>query len=132
MHFLRDHNVWRFRRAAGSFLYVAMLALAVGCAGPKPAHIDARVSHRRFDFSRDTFHFANELVWQYSYDDQGHWGGHRREPKPDYTLHCFVLARSAAQFFREAEFDPGSSIADEDTYRKLVREVVARNPRKVS
>src|SRR5262249_23078873 len=42
---------------------------------------------------------------------------------------CFVVARAARQFFLNARFVPDQPMADQATYRKLVREVVASNPR---
>ena len=85
---------------------------------------------RRFGFQRDTFAFANELVWEYQFDG-GKTTTRPREPKPDYTHHCFVLARAARQFFYHAHFD--KSVApheDNQIYRRRIREVVSRNPRK--
>lgn len=84
---------------------------------------------RPFDFARDTFAFVNELEWNY-----------RRNPvtgevTPDgsnrasvYTKRCFVLARSARQFYQFARFEPGQPPAGEADYRRLVRAVIARDP----
>lgn len=113
------------RAAALLFLGTFLLCFLCGCAS-LPAHAPAR----RFDFSKDTFSYPNELVWGYRYDAGGHWTTYRREPKPDYALHCFVVARSAAQFYENARFEPGLPKADEQTYRQLIRRVVAANPRK--
>jgi hypothetical protein len=85
---------------------------------------------RRFDFARDSFAFTNELVWEYQPDGTtGKMNYRPREPKPDYAHRCFVLTRAARQFLFHARFDPGQGIADETTYRRLVREVVSRSPR---
>ena len=62
----------------------------------------------RLTFSADTFAYANQLTWIYGHDANGKWTSHRREPKPDYTLHCFIVARSTAQFFLTARFDSTS------------------------
>ena len=51
-------------------------------------------------------------------------------PEQDYTLHCFVVARSARQFFDNARFEPLQPAVDEATYRELIRQVVGSNPRK--
>ncbi len=83
---------------------------------------------RRFDFSRDTFAFANELLWEYRFD-AGKMSFCRREPRPDYAHRCFVLARAARQFLYHASFDDTQAIADEDTYHRLIRAVLSRNPR---
>jgi hypothetical protein len=42
------------------------------------------------------------------------------------------MVRSARQFFNHAQFDAALPVADKTTYRSIVREVVSRNPRKVS
>jgi len=86
---------------------------------------------RRFEFERDSFAFANELVWEYRFDaTTGKTTFTRREPKPDYAHHCFVLTRSARQFLFHARFDAGQPSAADETYRRQIREVVSRNPRK--
>ena len=85
---------------------------------------------RRFSFEQDTFAYANELVWEYHFDDDGKWVHRSREPKSDYTHHCFVVARSAKQFFRNARFDPALPKADSATCRILIRKVVSTSPRK--
>ena len=88
---------------------------------------------RRFEFERDTFAFANELVWEYQFDSATQTMISRRnDPPPTYAHRCFVMVRSARQFFYHARFDALRPVADEKTYRRLVREVVSRNPRKVS
>lgn len=86
---------------------------------------------RRFEFQRDSFAFANELVWEYRFDDAGGKTTFtRREPKPDYTHHCFVLTRATRQFFYHARFDKNlAPCEDEQIYRRRIREVVLRTPR---
>ncbi len=89
-------------------------------AGPRP-----------FDFARDRFAFANELLWEYQVDAAtGRTQFQPRVPKPDYALRCFVLARTARQFLYHAHFAPERPAVDAATYRTLIRQVVARNPRK--
>src|SRR5262245_18658460 len=106
---------------------LALMGLLCGCATSHPRASDCS---RRFNFQRDTFAFPNELQWEYSYDANGNWTTRTREPKPSYSHHCFVLARSARQFFLNARFDPQKPTADERTYRKLIQKVVSTNPRK--
>jgi hypothetical protein len=85
---------------------------------------------RPFLFERDTFAFANELVWQYRFDPvTGAMTTFRSAPAPSYAHRCFVMVRSARQFFYHARFDPGLPGATPETYRRLIREVVSRNPR---
>jgi hypothetical protein len=87
-------------------------------------------SGRRFEFARDSFGFANELVWTYRRDAAtGRNTFGPRNPKPDYAHRCFALARVARQFFYHARFVAGQSIATNDAYQKLVLAVMARNPR---
>ena len=80
---------------------------------------------RRFVFEKDTFSFPNELLWDYHFDDSHKWVSTRKDPAPDYWLHCFVVARSARQFFYNARFDPEKAKADDKTYRNLIHRVVS-------
>ncbi|HUR45161.1 MAG TPA: hypothetical protein VMZ27_04715 [Candidatus Saccharimonadales bacterium] len=111
--------------AGAHALLFAGLFFVVGCAtssrrtnGEKP-----------FVFQQDTFSYANELVWIYDFDpitgESTHW---RREPPPSYSHHCFVVARSAKQFFQHARFDPSRPKASEPAYRDLVAKVVSTSP----
>ena len=105
-----------------------MMLLVAGCATHPPA---PRQALRAFDFEQDTFCYANELVWEYHYDANGKWVSHPREPKPEYSHHCFVVARAALQFFYNARFDPGLPVASDAEYRKLIRKVALANPRHI-
>jgi hypothetical protein len=85
---------------------------------------------RRFEFARDSFAFGNETYWEYHFDAAtGKTGFSRREPKPAYAHRCFVLTRAARQFLYHARFDPDQKAADDETCRRLIGEIVARNPR---
>ena len=85
----------------------------------------------RFQFDRDTFAFANELVWDYRLDPgAGTMTTFCNDPPPAYTHRCFVMARSARQFWHHARFDPSLPVADAPTYRRRIREVVSRSPRR--
>jgi hypothetical protein len=85
---------------------------------------------RRFDFECDTFTFANELIWEYHFDSAtGKTTFTQRTPKPDYAHRCFVLTCAARQFLYHARFEPDKPVADDETYRRLIRRVIARNPR---
>src|SRR3989337_412046 len=88
---------------------------------------------RRFSFARNTFPFANELIWQYHFDPvTGAMRTCRNHPPPTYTHRCFVMVRSARQFFFHARFEPGLAPVEEPAYRRLIREVVSRSPRQPS
>ncbi len=102
----------------------ALLVLALcGCATSRVEN----PARRPFDFQRDTFAYPNELVWEYFYDEHGKWSSHPRDPKPSYSHHCFVVARSARQFFEHARFDPDQPVADAATYRRLIHRVISRS-----
>jgi len=104
-------------------LCATLLITLCGCACHQPF-----VGSRPFNFQTDTFAYANELVWEYHYDENGKWVHQHREPPPDYTRHCFVVARSARQFFENAKFDPAQPVAEEKTYRRLISRVVSIDP----
>lgn len=112
----------RIRGVMGALL----LALLCGCASSKPF-----VGERPFDFSKDTLAFPNSLVWDYHFDANGKWVHERHEPVADYTHHCFVVVRTARQFFQHARFDPTQPVADAATYRRLIRRVVGTDPARV-
>src|ERR1035437_1699030 len=88
---------------------------------------------RSFQFERDTFTFANELIWQYRFDPKtGAMTVSPNDPPPTYSHRCFVVVRSARQFFYHARFEPDASAADPAVYRRLIRQVVSRSPRRPS
>ena len=102
--------------------------LLAGCAGPPKASVPFS---RPFAFPQDTFAYPNELVWAYRFDPAtGEMEHQRREPPATYAHHCFVVARAARQFFQHARFEPDRPVADEATYRRLVRAVVSLSPRR--
>lgn len=84
----------------------------------------------RFCFERDTFAFPNELVWEYRFDPvAGSASVCLRLPPPAYSHRCFVLVRSARQFFYHASFIPSEPPIDENVFRRRILDVVSRNPR---
>ena len=95
-----------------------------------PENNSGNPGRRRFEFERDSFAFANELLWAYDTDPQtGRTQFRPRQPKPAYTHRCFVLTRAARQFLYHAQFAPHQDPVDETAYRSLIRQVIARNPR---
>ena len=86
---------------------------------------------RPFRFDQDTFTFANELVWRYRFDPAtGAVTTFRSNPPPAYWHRCFVMVRAVRQFLYHARFEPELPVAEPQSYRKLIREVISRNPRK--
>ncbi len=114
------------RRCCAALFFIAALALLSGGCATRNVR---SVSERPFVFGHDTFSYRNDLVWEYVFDDAAGKTSHRtKEVLPDYTHHCFVVARTARQFFQFARFDPAFPQTDDATYRKLINKVVARDP----
>jgi len=82
---------------------------------------------RTFDARRDVFAFANETVWNYQ-GGEVKWerGDPGKSEGRHYTRRCFVLARSAAQFWNFARFAPEEPRASPAELGKRIRAVVAR------
>ncbi len=100
--------------------FLLTMLVLVGCASPLPVK-----EGRRFDFSKDTFAYANQLVWEYEvHPETGEQSWHKRAVPPEYSHHCFVVVRSARQFWWHAAFDPSLPRTNDIAYRKLVRRVV--------
>jgi hypothetical protein len=96
--------------------------------GPPPDHCA-----RPFRFERDTFAFANELIWQYRFDPVTKaMSVSRNHPPPTYSHRCFMVVKSARQFLYHARFEPGLPIAEPEVYRRLIRQILSRNPRRAS
>lgn len=97
-----------------------------GCAATQGR---GSIQYSPFYFEQDALSYPNELSRAYGYDEQGRWYSRRLNPKPEYTHHCFVVARSAKQFFLHARFDPDLPPADDVTYRQKIRRVTRSSPR---
>lgn len=83
-----------------------------------------------FVFARDTFQFANELVWEYKLDPaSGKLVTSRNQPPKEYCHRCFVLARATRQFFYHVRFEPNLPAVPVQQFRNLIRQVMRRNPR---
>src|ERR1039457_1450736 len=88
-------------------------------------------SVRQFCFERDTFAFAHELVWKYHFDPvTGAMTTYKAEPSPTYYHRCFVMVRATRLFFDYARFAPELPPVAPEVYRRIIREVVSRNPRR--
>jgi hypothetical protein len=88
---------------------------------------------RTFAFHRDTFAFANETKWRYGVDSAtGRQTAVPRVPEPDYTLHCFTVARATRQFWWHAHFEPSLPATDDAAYRRLIRAVASSSVQKSS
>lgn len=115
------------RKLARLAMLLVLVVLTAGCASRRAT---TSPFDRQFVFSQDTFAYPNELFWVYRIDPAtGKMTHEWRKPKPAYAQHCFVVARSARQFFQHACFDTNLPPADEQTYRTLIRKVVDLDPR---
>ncbi|MDB6028611.1 MAG: hypothetical protein JWM68_4834 [Verrucomicrobiales bacterium] len=114
----------RLNLLACSLLLVAFC----GCATQK----NVSANSHPFSFEHDTFSYANELSWEYFYDAEGKWRSKKRQPAPEYTQHCFVVARAARQFIAHARFDKSLPRASAQEYEMLVRKTLARSFTKIS
>jgi len=76
-----------------------------------------------FQFSRETFSFANDTLWSYDVDATGQLSHSERAAQKPYTRHCIVMIRGAMQFHRFASFAPDAPKITEAEYRKKVRAV---------
>ena len=105
-----------------ALILLGLLFPATGCVTSRPV---AATPVRLFDFSKDTFSYANELVWIYHFDtNRAVIATERREPPPTYSHHCYPMAREARQFFLHARFDAGAAALDREGYRARVRAVM--------
>jgi hypothetical protein len=96
--------------------------------GPPPDY-----GARPFRFERDTFAFANELIWQYRFDPVTKaMTVSRTHPPPTYSHRCFMVVKSARQFLYHARFEPDLPMAEPEVYRRLIRQIVSRSPRRAS
>lgn len=92
--------------------------------------MDTEKKPHRFEFGRDSFAFANELVWEYLPDAAtGKTVAVPRRPKPEYSHRCFVLVRAVRQFFYHTQFAVNQPEVSGASYRRLIRAVMARSRR---
>lgn len=117
-------QVGRFFQISLLFLWLALFS---GCATSQPAY-----PQRAFDFHADKLWFTNETVWEYSLSPDDEWVKTKKQPRPDYALHCFVMSQTARKFFYHASFDEKLPRKSACSYGELIKEVVERSSRKGS
>lgn len=108
-------------------LGVLLLLAVLACATPTQPGPSRQV--RPFDFHKDTFAFANELIAHYEPDEKGRLRPTPREDPIDFGQRCVLMARAARQFHVSARFAPELARVDDATYRKRIEEVFATDPR---
>lgn len=99
------------------------LLLAALCTGCLPGRFE-----RPMMVGKDTFAFANELKWVYTYNPEtGQMEHRRREPPPQFAHRCVPMAVAARKFLFHAEFDPQQPVAGHQEYARLVKKVLSRS-----
>jgi hypothetical protein len=82
-----------------------------------------------FRFDRETFAFANAMVFEYR---EGiivsRRAGSAKEKEPRYTRRCFVMSRAAVQFHKFARFDPKQPPLDDKALGARIRAIARRPP----
>jgi hypothetical protein len=103
-----------------------MSLVALGCASPR-AHFPGT-----FELPDDALAYKNDLIWLYSYDEEGRMTGKQRIDSPDYSHRCFAQVRTVRLYFQYARFAPGLPRLDRAAYRELVQQVHDQDPRRRS
>jgi hypothetical protein len=93
----------------------------------KESNVKPAPNTKKFDFTRDTFAFPNELHWEYRIDANGKTTTFKNNPPPTYAHHCFVVVRAVKQFLLHAQFDPSLSKLSETEYGQRIRALMRRS-----
>lgn len=82
-----------------------------------------KVESRAFNPTTDVFSFSNELYFDYkpTESDDVNISHQAKRKIPDYSRHCFILTRSALQFYKFAEFRPDLPKVSDAKYCKIVK-----------
>ena len=74
----------------------------------------------RFQFERDTFAYANELVFNYQ---NGVHVADTNAPNRErsYTRRCFIMAAGVVQFWKHARFDPQAPPVSKNDLARRIR-----------
>jgi hypothetical protein len=107
------------------------LLLAAGLAGGCAATHQG--AGRPFEQGRDSFAFANELEWAYTFNEQtGKMDHHARDPQPAFVQRCFPVTIAARKFYYHARFDVSTPRVGAADYQKLAHQVGSRSQRRPS
>jgi hypothetical protein len=102
---------------------IAFPFFSAACAG-QPV---ATPAPRPFNYATDTFAFGNETVWNYVNGAVQADSSKSAPKKRDYTRRCFVVTRSAVQFWKFARFDPKAAPLSRDRLAARIRQVTGRS-----
>jgi hypothetical protein len=103
---------------------VCLVAGVIGCVASHPV-----VAPLPFRFGIDTLAFSNDTAWVYRIDADGQTEFLARNPEASFALRCAAMVRTGRLFHRHARFDPEAPPAAASTYRRLIADVIARDPR---
>jgi hypothetical protein len=112
-------------RLRNSQLPGLLVASAFVCAAAV-ARTDGAGARGKFRFGRDTWAFTNNTVFEYK---EGHAHLRKADPKEPakrYTRRCFVMCRTAMQFYKFARFDPRGAPLDDRQLAERIRMVTRR------
>jgi hypothetical protein len=97
---------------------IGLLAISTGCASVQPSAGPGRA----FNFSQDTFAYANELVFHY--ENGVHVANtNANEREHSYTRRCFIMAAGVVQFWKHAQFDPQAPPVSDNDLAQRIRDV---------
>jgi hypothetical protein len=99
--------------------YGRVAAILVATASAHAASTDG------FNFKRDTLSFANTTVFEYH---NGEVVSRFSRKSDRYTRRCFVMTRTAEQFYKFARFEPNAAKLDENELHKRIRAVTRIQP----
>lgn len=109
-------------RTAVATIFLITLIFLSGCAHVPPS----QSQNAPFQYSTDTFAFANETVWHYA-------DGKHQEAAADeknaykFSRRCFVMSRAAVQFWKFARFEPGQKPLNDAELANRIRAITERD-----
>lgn len=123
---MTDTNGGRFSRCGAAGL-LSLALLPMRGAGSSP------VSLPPMQHPADVVAFRNETMWSYSRDPVTLRQVHqRRDPPPEYTLRCFVLARLVKLFHAHARFEASSPPLGDGELRSRLQRLLKCDSRAIS
>src|SRR2546423_1400126 len=96
---------------------LTLLAVSTGCTSVTPT----TGAGRPFDFQRDTFAYANELVFNHDNSASG-TNVKLVSHEHSYTRRCFIMAAGVVQFLKHARFDPQAPPVSTEELGRRIRE----------
>jgi hypothetical protein len=101
-----------------------VLKYLVVCIGVL-ALVASKAESRTFNPKTDVFSFSNELYFDYKPTQAGdvQFSHRARGETPDYSRHCFILARSVLQYYKFADFRPDLAKVSDADYFKIVKKL---------